>query len=442
MSKKLVDSIDIKIPDLGDFDSIEVIEILVKEGDNVENEASLITLETDKATMDIPSPRDGRVTTLNIKIGDKVKQGDLIGRMAVSNIPEKEIDNSHVEPSTEDKSIKIDEKELPPNQIDTHFAASVSTSIVSAGKIPNINEKSFSSAHASPSVRKFARELGVNLIEVNGSGPKSRILHDDVKAFVKAILSGAPSSKSNLPELPTVDFGKYGDIEEKPLSRIQTISGPRIQASWINLPHVTQHDEADITAMDAERLRQRNLAKNKNIKLSPLAFIIRACALTLKSFPKVNASLSVDGKTLIYKKYCNIGFATDTENGLVVPVIKDADKKSVIEVAKELSDLSGRAREGKLSASDMQGGTFTISSLGGIGGTAFTPIINAPEVAILGVSRAAMRPIWDGKKFLPRLMLPVSFSYDHRVIDGADAARFTTHFGQEIVNVDTLIKAG
>mgnify|MGYP001208331610 FL=1 len=442
MSKKLVDSIDIKIPDLGDFDSIEVIEILVKEGDNVENEASLITLETDKATMDIPSPRDGRVTTLNIKIGDKVKQGDLIGRMAVSNIPEKEIDNSHVEPSTEDKSIKIDEKELPPNQIDTHFAASVSTSIVSAGKIPNIDEKSFSSAHASPSVRKFARELGVNLIEVNGSGPKSRILHDDVKAFVKAILSGVPSSKSNLPELPTVDFGKYGDIEEKPLSRIQTISGPRIQASWINLPHVTQHDEADITAMDAERLRQRNLAKNKNIKLSPLAFIIRACALTLKSFPKVNASLSVDGKTLIYKKYCNIGFATDTENGLVVPVIKDADKKSVIEVAKELSDLSGRAREGKLSASDMQGGTFTISSLGGIGGTAFTPIINAPEVAILGVSRAAMRPIWDGKKFLPRLMLPVSFSYDHRVIDGADAARFTTHFGQEIVNVDTLIKAG
>ena len=442
MSKKLVDSIDIKIPDLGDFDSIEVIEILVKEGDNVENEASLITLETDKATMDIPSPRDGRVTTLNIKIGDKVKQGDLIGRMAVSNIPEKEIDNSHVEPSTEDKSIKIDEKELPPNQIDTHFAASVSTSIVSAGKIPNIDEKSFSSAHASPSVRKFARELGVNLIEVNGSGPKSRILHDDVKAYVKAILSGVPSSKSNLPELPTVDFGKYGDIEEKPLSRIQTISGPRIQASWINLPHVTQHDEADITAMDAERLRQRNLAKNKNIKLSPLAFIIRACALTLKSFPKVNASLSVDGKTLIYKKYCNIGFATDTENGLVVPVIKDADKKSVIEVAKELSDLSGRAREGKLSASDMQGGTFTISSLGGIGGTAFTPIINAPEVAILGVSRAAMRPIWDGKKFLPRLMLPVSFSYDHRVIDGADAARFTTHFGQEIVNVDTLIKAG
>ena len=442
MSKKLVDSIDIKIPDLGDFDSIEVIEILVKEGDNVENEASLITLETDKATMDIPSPRDGKVTALNIKIGDKVKQGDLIGRMAVSNIPEKEIDNSHVEPSTEDKSIKIDEKELPPNQIDAHFAASVSTSIVSAGKIPNIDEKSFSSAHASPSVRKFARELGVNLIEVNGSGPKSRILHDDVKAFVKAILSGAPSSKSNLPELPTVDFGKYGDIEEKPLSRIQTISGPRIQASWINLPHVTQHDEADITAMDAERLRQRNLAKNKNIKLSPLAFIIRACALTLKSFPKVNASLSVDGKTLIYKKYCNIGFATDTENGLVVPVIKDADKKSVIEVAKELSDLSGRAREGKLSASDMQGGTFTISSLGGIGGTAFTPIINAPEVAILGVSRAAMRPIWDGKKFLPRLMLPVSFSYDHRVIDGADAARFTTHFGQEIVNVDTLIKAG
>jgi pyruvate dehydrogenase E2 component (dihydrolipoamide acetyltransferase) len=442
MSKKLVDSIDIKIPDLGDFDSIEVIEILVKEGDNVENEASLITLETDKATMDIPSPRDGKVTTLNIKIGDKVKQGDLIGRMAVSNTPKKEIDNSHVEPSTEDKSIKIDEKELPPNQIDTHFAASVSTSIVSAGKIPNIDEKSFSSAHASPSVRKFARELGVNLIEVNGSGPKSRILHDDVKAFVKAILSGAPSSKSNLPELPTVDFGKYGDIEEKPLSRIQTISGPRIQASWINLPHVTQHDEADITAMDAERLRQRNLAKNKNIKLSPLAFIIRACALTLKSFPKVNASLSVDGKTLIYKKYCNIGFATDTENGLVVPVIKDADKKSVIEVAKELSDLSGRAREGKLSASDMQGGTFTISSLGGIGGTAFTPIINAPEVAILGVSRAAMRPIWDGKKFLPRLMLPVSFSYDHRVIDGADAARFTTHFGQEIVNVDTLIKAG
>ena len=440
MSEKSVDPIDIKIPDLGDFDSIEVIEILVKEGDVVENEMSLITLETDKATMDIPSPRDGKITTLNIKIGDKVKEGDLIGRMMASTIPEKEIDNPEIKPQKSDKNTKIVEKQPSLKQVHTYAEKPAPLAIVNTKKLPNINEKSFSLAHASPSVRRFARELGVNLIEVRGNGPKSRILHDDVKAYVKAILSGATSSQSSLPELPIVDFAKYGEIEEKPLTRIQAISGPRLQASWINLPHVTQHDEVDITAMDAERLRQKKLTKNKNVKLSPLAFIIRACAITLKSFPKVNASLSADGKSLIYKKYCNIGFATDTKNGLVVPVIKDADKKSLIEIAQELSNLSEQAREGKLSADNMQGGSFTVSSLGGIGGTAFTPIINAPEVAILGVSRASIHPVWDGKKFLPKLMLPLSFSYDHRVIDGADAARFTTHFGQEIMNVKTLIK--
>lgn len=436
MSNKLTNLIDIKIPDVGDFDSIEVIEILVNKGDSVKIEESLITLETDKASMDIPSPETGEINSLNVKVGDLVKKDDIIGNIKIIGSTKSKIKNQPLKESeNSQKTTEAITNSQPLNHQPPKHPSTTRT-------LPVIDEKQFTTAHASPSVRKFARELGVNLVEVNGSGTKSRILHEDIKGFVKAILSGASFSGSSLPKVPTVDYAKYGEIVIEPLSRIQKISGPRLQASWINLPHVTQHDFADITEMEKERLRQKNLAKNKKLKISPLAFIIKACALTLENFPRVNASLTDDGKSLVLKKYINIGFAADTKNGLVVPVINNVDNKSILDIARELNELSELARSGKLSADKMQGATFTVSSLGGIGGTAFTPIINAPEVAILGISRAAMQPIWDGKEFNPRLMLPLSFSYDHRVIDGASAARFTTFFGQQVIDIKTLVKGG
>jgi pyruvate dehydrogenase E2 component (dihydrolipoamide acetyltransferase) len=308
--------------------------------------------------------------------------------------------------------------------------------------LPPINEVGFSTAHASPSVRKLARELGVDLAQVKGSGHKNRILHDDVKAFVKAILSGqgtAPSAAA-LPKTPVVDFAKFGEIELKPLTRVQKISGPRLQASWINIPHVTQHDVADITELEEKRQQLKGAARERGISLTPLAFVLKACVAALREYPKVNASLADDGKNLVFKKYCHLGFAADTEQGLMVPVIRDADKKDVYELAQELGELSQAARDGKLKGEQMQGATFTVSSLGGIGGTAFTPIVNAPEVAILGVSRSSMQPVWNGKEFSPRLMLPLSLSYDHRVIDGAAAVRFTTLLGHALADVDRLLK--
>ncbi|NNC77271.1 MAG: hypothetical protein HKN77_04860, partial [Woeseiaceae bacterium] len=311
-----------------------------------------------------------------------------------------------------------------------------------AGRLPAINEPGFARAHASPSVRKLARELGVDLGQVKGSGTKNRILHDDVKAFVKAVLSGqAAAPGGGLPKTPTVDFAKFGDIDVQPLTRVQKISGPRLQASWINLPHVTQHDEADITDLEARRQELKGPAKERGIPLTPLAFIMKACVAALKEFPKANASLSEDSGSLVYKKYCHLGFAADTEQGLMVPVIRDADKKDVYELAVELRDLSAAARDGKLKAKDLQGATFTVSSLGGIGGTAFTPIVNAPEVAILGVSRSSIQPVWDGEQFQPRLMLPLSLSYDHRVIDGAYAVRFTTYLSKALSDVNALLQA-
>jgi pyruvate dehydrogenase E2 component (dihydrolipoamide acetyltransferase) len=436
MSNKLTNLIDIKIPDVGDFDSIEVIEILVSKGDSVKIEESLITLETDKASMDIPSPETGEINSLNVKVGDLVKKDDIIGNIKIIGSTKSKIKN---QPLKESENSQKTTEAITNSQLLNHQPPKHPST---TRTLPVIDEKQFTTAHASPSVRKFARELGVNLVEVNGSGTKSRILHEDIKGFVKAILSGASFSGSSLPKVPTVDYAKYGEIVIEPLSRIQKISGPRLQASWINLPHVTQHDFADITEMEKERLRQKNLAKNKKLKISPLAFIIKACALTLENFPRVNASLTDDGKSLVLKKYINIGFAADTKNGLVVPVINNVDNKSILDIARELNELSELARSGKLSADKMQGATFTVSSLGGIGGTAFTPIINAPEVAILGISRAAMQPIWDGKEFNPRLMLPLSFSYDHRVIDGASAARFTTFFGQQVIDIKTLVKGG
>ena len=428
--------IDIIIPALGDFDSIEVIEILVVKGDIVKKEDGLITLETDKASMDVPAPESGKIESITIKEGDFVKQGDKIGKLTVNT--EEKNNTKTATKETEDNKPEI-VAETPEPEISNQEITSKSNH-QSNNKLPKIDESSFSSAHASPSVRKFARELGVNLIDVEGTGKKFRILKDDIKSFVKAILSGTRKEGHGLPKVAAYDYSKFGEIESKQLTKIQKISGPRLQASWINLPHVTQHDLADITDIEAARIKLKSLKKNKNIKISPLAYVIKACAEVIKDFERINSSLSEDGKQIIIKKYINIGFAADTENGLVVPVIKDVKNKSLIEIASELMTLSKQAREGKLSLQNMEGATFTISSLGGIGGTAFTPIVNAPEVAILGLSRSSIQPIWDGGEFQPRLMLPLSFSYDHRVIDGAYAVRFTTALCNQLKDEKLLTK--
>ena len=428
--------IDIIIPALGDFDSIEVIEILVVKGDIVKKEDGLITLETDKASMDVPAPESGKIESITIKEGDFVKQGDKIGKLTVNT--EKRDDTKTATNETESDKSEIVAK-IPEPKVSNQEITS-KPNHQSNNKLPKIDEASFSSAHASPSVRKFARELGVNLIDVEGTGIKFRILKDDIKAFVKSILSGSRKEGHGLPKVAAYDYSKFGEIETKQLTKIQQISGPRLQTSWSNLPHVTQHDLADITDIEAARIKLKSLKKNKNIKISPLAYVIKACAEVIKDFERINSSLSEDGKQIIIKKYINIGFAADTENGLVVPVIKDVKNKSLIEIASELMTLSKQAREGKLSLQNMEGATFTISSLGGIGGNAFTPIVNAPEVAILGLSRSSIQPIWDGGEFQPRLMLPLSFSYDHRVIDGAYAVRFTTALCNQLKDKKLLTK--
>ncbi len=536
----MANTIDIVIPDLGDFDAVEVIELLIGEGDAVEREDGLITVETDKASMDIPSPENGIVETLTVSVGDTVASGDIIGKLTVQTgdtaiitpavTEPADVAVAMTEPAVEEPVVAggkqtlvvpdlgdFDEVEVievhisvgdtvdiddPLVTLETDKAAmdvpaeaagtidSVAVSVgdkIAAGatlgvinavattaavaettpaavaekpaakpaaaaapasapkpqSLPAIDEPGFSKAHASPSVRKLARELGVNLVQVTGKGAKKRILHDDVKAFVKAILTGqsVQPGGAGLPKTPSIDFSKFGEIDVQPLTRIQKISGPRLQASWINLPHVTQHDLADITALEARRQELKGAAKERGISLTPLAFVMKACVTALEEFPKVNSSLSDDGESLVYKKYCHLGFAADTPQGLVVPVIRDADKKDVYEIAAELGELSALAREGKLKAPQLQGASFTISSLGGIGGTAFTPIVNAPEVAILGVSRSSMQPVWNGAEFEPRLMLPVSFSYDHRVIDGAQAVRFTTFLGKTLADIESLLKA-
>jgi pyruvate dehydrogenase E2 component (dihydrolipoamide acetyltransferase) len=421
------------VPDLGDFDDVEVIEVHVANGDEVGLEDPIVTLETDKAAMDVPAVAAGRIESVLVKIGDKVSAGAslaIIDAVAVDEAPAADAEKATAPP--------------PAPQVEQAAPVVQQQSAPASRGLPSIDEAGFSRAHAGPSVRKLARELGVNLGDVKGSGPKNRVLHDDVKAFVKAILSGqagAPGGAA-LPETPKVDFAKFGEIETQPLTRIQKISGPRLQASWINLPHVTQHDLADITALESRRQELKGPAKERGISLTPLAFIIKAAVATLREFPKANSSLSDDGSSLVYKKYIHIGFAADTDQGLMVPVIRDADKKDVYELAEELGSLSRAARDGKLKVDQLQGATFTISSLGGIGGTAFTPIINAPEVAILGVSRSSMQPVWNGSEFEPRLMLPLSLSYDHRVIDGAAAVRFTTFLGQQLADVDALLQAG
>ena len=430
------------VPDIGDFEDVDVIEVHIEEGQEISAEDPLITLETDKASMDVPADAGGTIKSVLVSVGDKVSKGSSVAVIEAAGdagaAPEKSAPSGKAASETK-KAAPAQASSQPAKQ----DAAAKQAAPGKPGKLPPINEAGFARAHASPSVRKLARELGVDLAQVKGSGPKNRVLHDDVKGFVKAILSGQAAAPGGaaLPQIPKVDFEKYGEIEKQPLTRIQKISGPRLQASWINLPHVTQHDLADITELESRRQKLKGPAKEKGIPLTPLAFILKACVAALKEFPKVNASLADDGDNLVLKKYCHLGFAADTDQGLVVPVIRDADQKDVYELAQELADLSLAAREGKLKADQMQGATFTVSSLGGIGGTAFTPIVNAPEVAILGVSRHSMQPVWDGETFQPRLMLPLSFSYDHRVIDGAMAVRFTTFLGETLGDVDSLLQA-
>lgn len=443
------------VPDLGDFSDVEVIEVLVAEGDEVEAEQGLITLETEKASMDVPAPEPGVVVALKVKVGDRVSAGDeilLLKPSLASGAQGADAGQRAAEAPTSAAG-GLAESVAAPRSSETPAAprpmtppsgepADVRTRPSAHVSAPMpVDEAAFSRAHASPSVRKLARELGVDLGRVRGTGVKGRIRAEDVKAFVKEIVQGRGAPGGGLPSVPDVDFAKFGEIEQRPLSRIQRISGARLHASWVNLPHVTQHDEADITALEEMRQSLKAQAEERGIRLTPLAFILRACALTLAEFPHFKSSLSKDGQSLILKRYTHLGFAVDTKNGLVVPVIRNADRKDIYEIAAELGELSARARDGKLKPEDMQGGVFTVSSLGSIGGTFFTPIINAPEVAILGVSRSQWKPVYQGGVFVPRLMLPLSLSYDHRVIDGADAVRFTTRLAETLGQVDRLVEA-
>jgi len=442
--------IQVLVPDIGGFKDVDVIDVLVKDGQQIEKETPLITLETEKAAMDVPAPEAGKITQVKIKAGDKVSEGSLILLLepaaAAGALPTPK-PSAAAAPVEAKKSAPV-----APSAADTGSAPSaVPTAGPTAAAAPSataapraaatIDEQAFSKAHASPSVRKFARELGADLGHVKGTGIKGRITPDDVKAYVKGLLTAARGAApaTALPKVPVVDFAQFGAVEVKPLSRIQKISGARLQASWINLPHVTQHEDADITELEDARAALKSKASREGVKLTPLAFIVRACILSLQEFPRFNASLDASGENLIFKKYFNIGFAADTPNGLMVPVIANADRLSLYEIARALAAMSEKARSGKLKATEMQGGTFTISSLGGIGGTSFTPIINAPEVAILGVSRSSQKPVYERGAFVPRLMLPLSLSYDHRVIDGAEAARFVVFLAKTLSDVKALL---
>lgn len=434
----MAEQIDIVVPDIGDFDAVEVIDILVAAGDVIEKEAPLITLETDKAAMDIPSPEAGRVMELKVKIGDKVSEGSLIAIMeAIGETKDESRKAKEEKPEEQEPAAKPEAKK---NTAAKPAAPATAAPAAAPATLPAINEGTFSTAHASPSVRKFARELGVDLGRVSGTGPKQRISHDDIKLFVKTVMQGgATATGGGLPSVPTFDYSKFGEIETKPLNRVKKISGPRLHASWVNVPHVTQHDDADITDMETLRKALKSDAEKVGARLTPLTFIIKACVHALREFPEFNASLDASGENLVLKKYFHIGFAVDTPNGLMVPVIRDVDRKSIFEIGKELGELGEKARDGKLKATDMQGGCFSVSSLGSIGGTYFTPIVNAPEVAILGVSKAQMKPVWNGEEFEARLMLPLSLSYDHRVIDGAAAARFTSYLGDVLREIRNLV---
>jgi len=448
------------VPDIGDFKDVEIIDVLVKPGDRVEADTPLLTLETEKATMDVPSPGAGVIEKLLVKKGGRVSAGTPVallqsaGAAGGAAAPAASTPASTAAPTPTPATAAptaspsdgpVGAKAAPPAPVAAVPAPQPASSapVIEAG---------IAAAHASPGVRRFARELGVDLSQVRGTGLKGRIVEDDIKAYVKGLLSGgvrpagdaggaAGAAGGGLPRIQVPDFTQFGAIEVKPLGRVKRISGPRLHASWVNLPHVTQFDEADITELEAARVKLKDRAAAQGVKLTPLSFVLRAVVRTLQQFPHFNASLDASGENLIYKKYMHLGFAADTPNGLLVPVIRDADKKDIYELARSLATLSEKARAGKLSGAEMQGGCFTVSSLGGIGGTAFTPIINAPELAILGVSRSQMKPVWRDGAFVPRLMMPLSLSYDHRVIDGADGARFSAALAAALNDVAGLLEA-
>ena len=414
---------EVKVPDIGDFNDVPVIEVHVKPGDAVNADDPLVTLESDKATMDVPSPAGGAVADVLVKVGDMVSEGTTILMLQPG-------DGAMTAPPS-----LVEQQEPPPGAappaapVTAPAPAAAAAPATPATAAPAAGGLDVAGAHAGPSVRRMAREFDIDLGAITGTGPKGRITKDDLLGFLRgpgqAPAAAAPATGTGIPEIPAQDFSKFGPVETKALARIKKLSGPFLHRSWLNVPHVTHNDEADITDLDKYRKELDTAAKADGYRVTLLAFLVKACVSVLKQFPEFNSSLSPEKDSLILKKFYNIGIAVDTPEGLVVPVVKDADRKGIIELSKEFGDISKKARDGKLSPGDMQGGTFTISSLGGIGGTSFTPIVNAPEVAILGVVRSKMSPVWNGSEFVPRLMLPLSLSYDHRVIDGALAARFT-----------------
>ncbi|WP_219013458.1 dihydrolipoyllysine-residue acetyltransferase, partial [Shewanella algae] len=430
---------EIAVPDIGDAADVDVIEVLVAVGDEISADQGLITLETDKATMEVPAPFGGKLVSLTVKVGDKVSQGSVIATVETQGAAPAAVAAPAEAPAQAEVAAPAPAaapaaQSRPPVPHHPSAGAQLNTGAV----------------HASPAVRRLAREFGVDLTQVKGTGRKGRILKEDVQAYVKYELSRPKATAATsvgggsglqVIDAPKVDFSKFGEVEEVPLTRIQKISGPNLHRNWVTIPHVTQFDEADITEMEAFRKQQNELAAKQklNVKITPLVFMMKAVAKTLQQFPVFNSSLSPDGESLIRKKYFHIGVAVDTPNGLVVPVVRDVDKKGIIELSRELTEISIKARDGKLKAADMQGSCFTISSLGGIGGTAFTPIVNYPDVAILGVSKSEIKPKWNGKEFEPRLMLPLSLSYDHRVIDGALAARFSVTLSGILSDIRTMI---
>ena len=427
----MADTEDILLPDIGDFDAVEVIEIAVSEGDVVEAEQTLVTLESDKATMDIPSPHAGEVKQIKVNIGDMISEGTpIVSLLSSGSAPAEQ--NKEEPKAQEPEPVKEEPAPEP--------APRPAPKIQETSQL--VGQSQSSRAHASPSVRRFARELGVDLGLVYGTGPKGRILKEDVKSFTKSIMSGEKLTNKGAfatPEMPPVDFSKFGEIEEKPLSRLKRLGGQALHRSWITVPLVTQFDEADITELEAFRKSKLDDAKAEDVKLTLVTFLVKAVVVALQKYPEFNSSIDPSGDNLIIKKYFHIGVAVNTDDGLVVPVVKDVDKKGLFDIAREITELSNKAREGKIAPKDLQGGCFTISSLGGIGGLHFTPIVNAPEVAILGVSRAAMKPVYQDGDFVARLMMPYALSYDHRVIDGVAGAQFTQYLSKILTDIRHIL---
>ena len=455
---------EVRVPDIGDFSDVPVIEVLVEVGDRIRPEDPLVTLESDKATMDVPAPAAGVVRELAVAVGDNVSEGSVLLRIEAAGVQGGAAEDGeiplagHVETETADPA--ADEPPARDTAPATAAAEATPAAARSAGdgastpdpRAPRGRPSPTASlapepapravSHATPAMRRYARELGVDLAKVKGTGRKGRILREDISGFVKRTLSAPPEATAagnGIPPIPAVDFTRFGEIETRPLSRIKRISGPHLHRSWVNVPHVTNHDEADVTDLEAFRRTIKDEAAAAGVRITLLAFVTKAVAATLGEFPTFNASLSPDGDSIVLKKYVHVGIAVDTPNGLMVPVLRDADRKGVYDLARAMAELGARAREGGLKSDELQGGTFTISSLGGIGGTAFTPIINAPEVAILGLSRTRTTPVWDGAAFQPRLMLPLDLSWDHRVVDGAEAARFLAHLARLLGDVRRLL---